>query len=72
MDIGKLAFLGPLLLLYSCSSVAEKTVSPEQEGFKKSAAAICFGSAFQDAAVKADFNKAANGYMERGVNGHLF
>lgn len=66
MDFKKLAVLGPLLLVCSCSSVAEKPVGAEQGGFKKYAAAVCFGSAFDDDAVKADFNKAANGYMERG------
>ena len=34
--------------------------------FENYALAICLGSAFEDDQVRADFNKAASGYMERG------
>lgn len=66
MDFGKLVFSGSLALVCSCSSVAEKAVTSEHETFNDYATAICLGTAFDDNAVKADFNKAANGYMERG------
>lgn len=66
MDFEKLAFLGSLLFVSSCASMTEKDMSSENESFEKYAAAICFGSAFDSDAVKADFNKAANGFMEQG------
>ncbi len=52
-----------LLFLSSFSYVADGSL--EESNFFKYTLAICFGLAFEDDVVRADFNRAANGIMER-------
>ncbi len=66
MDIKRLALsLFAANLLLSCATnLAKKT--NEEILFYNYGLAVCLGAAFEDKIVKSDFNKSANGYMERG------
>lgn len=57
-----LLFLTSFLL--SCAT-SPATKSNEEALFYNYGLAVCLGSAFEDKIAKADFNKSANGYMER-------
>ena len=66
MDTKRLTI--PLILtsfLLSCATSPAKK-SNEEVLFYNYSLAVCLGSAFEDIIVKSDFNKSANGYMERG------
>ncbi len=51
--------------LLSCAT-SPTSKSNEEALFYNYSLAVCLGSAFEDKIVKSDFNKSANGYMERG------
>lgn len=65
MDVKRLALAIISVIGVGCTAVPGHD-STEYENFKNFAMAICVGSAFSDEAVKADFNKSASGFMERG------
>lgn len=65
MDIKRLTVVFLAFVGVGCAAVPAHD-STEYENFKNFAMAICVGSAFSDEAVKSDFNKSANGFMERG------
>lgn len=63
MVVKRLILLTSLTLLSSCASSSWQT--QEEMRFYEFALAICFGSAFNDDVTQNDFNRAANGIMER-------
>src|SRR5690554_2665605 len=65
MDVKRLALAIISVVGVGCTAVPSHD-STEYENFKNFAMAICVGSAFSDEEVKADFNKSASGFMERG------
>lgn len=64
MDLKKLVLCACFSQLAACS--AAHLGQQESRYYSNYALAVCLGSAFDDESVKSDFNKAANGYMERG------
>ena len=66
MDIKKLStsFVSAFFIA-SCAAPAHQR-TPEENLFTDLALAMCMGSAFENEAVKDDFNKSANGYIQRG------
>ena len=65
MDLKRLIPIAVMIFAAACSPTPIKK-QQEKSYFSNFALAICLGSAFDDDSVKSDFNKAANGYMERG------
>lgn len=66
MDIKRLALtLFASNVLLSCTTIPANK-SNEEILFYNYGLAVCLGAAFEDKIVKSDFNKSANGYMERG------
>lgn len=65
MDVKRLGFIAAIFQIVACTQTKD-FVKKEQTYFENYALAICLGSAFEDDRVKADFNKSASGYMERG------
>ncbi len=65
MDVKRLVLLSLFVLISACTTSAG-IVNQERLYFSNYALAICLGSSFKAEDVKADFNKSANGYMERG------
>lgn len=65
MVIKKLITLTLLSFILSCSQNNFKNTS-EENNFLNYALSICLGSAFENEITKSDFNKSANGFMERG------
>lgn len=65
MDIKRLIPTACFLLMQGCTS-AQNQENMELTNFRSYALATCLGAAFKDPAVQSDFNKAANGFMERG------
>lgn len=66
VDIKRLALsLFAANLLLSCATNPAKKKN-EEILFYNYGLAVCLGAAFEDKIVKSDFNKSANGYMERG------
>lgn len=56
------------MFLASTTACATGKNIPQKEklNFKNYALAVCLGSAFKSDETTSDFNKSANGYMERG------
>ena len=65
MDVKRLGLIIAVLQVVACAS-APKVDNEEKNNFRNYALSVCVGAAFADDQVKADFNKSANGYMERG------
>lgn len=72
MDTKKLILGITVSLIVACTPT-KNTSTQESLHFRNYSLAICLGSAFESEETKSDFNKAANGYMERGnmpIEGH--
>lgn len=65
MGVKRIVLILCILQTSACS--ASNAVTQEELYFKNLALSICLGAAFDhDEVVRSDFNKAANGYMEKG------
>ncbi len=58
--------LGITVSLRVACTPTKNTSHQESLHFRNYSLAICLGSVFESEETKSDFNKAANGYMERG------